>query len=132
MTSLQPFSGRLVAFQIVCLMLFSAIWLPAAQGADAKSRERGHAIAAAHCAECHAIETDDESPTATNANTAFRDLQKRFPIKMLVEAAKTGTIEGHDEMPAFDFSVSEMSDLLAYIDSLSGETSGKYLGPESK
>jgi hypothetical protein len=46
---------------------------------------------------------------------------------MLVEALRTGTIEGHDEMPAFDFAQAELMDLLKYIDSLAPEGSGKYL-----
>lgn len=94
--------------------------------------ERGLALAQVHCAACHAIAEADESPTRTNANTSFRDLHQRFPIKMLVEAATTGTIEGHDEMPAFDFSPAEIIDLLSYIDSLSPDQAGKYVEPTNE
>jgi mono/diheme cytochrome c family protein len=91
---------------------------------------RGYELAAKHCAQCHAIGRDDESPSETNANTAFRDLQKRFPIKMLSDAAVSGTIEGHDEMPGFDFSLEDIKALLAHIDSLSTNENAKYLkGP---
>lgn len=93
--------------------------------------QRGLALAAAHCAACHAIGRTDVSPTRINRNTSFRDLHERFPIKMLVEATTTGTIEGHDEMPAFDFSATEIVDLLSYIDSLSPEGTGKYVASGS-
>ena len=79
---------------------------------------RGREIAEAHCAVCHAIGLEDASPTQVNEETAFRLLHKRYPIEMLVQAAKTGVISGHDEMPGFDFTVEEAHALLAYIDSL--------------
>lgn len=80
--------------------------------------ERGRAIAEANCSTCHAVGTSDESPTRINVNTAFRNLYERYPIPMLVEAAKTGSISGHDEMPGFDFPLEDARALLAYIDSL--------------
>jgi len=36
---------------------------------------------------------------------------------MLEEAARTGSISGHDEMPGFEFTMQQIDDLLAYIDS---------------
>lgn len=81
------------------------------------ARARGHVLAKANCSECHAVEADDPSPTAVNANTAFRQLHERFPVPMLEEAARSGQISGHDEMPGFDFSAGEIRDLLTYIDS---------------
>ena len=99
---------------------------------DKQRLERGLALAQVHCAACHAIAEADESPTRINANTSFRDLHQRFPIKMLVEAVSTGTIEGHDEMPAFDFSPAEIIDLLSYIDSLSLDQAGTYVKPTNE
>lgn len=78
----------------------------------------GEAIARARCAVCHAVGVDDESPTWANANTAFRALSERFPIAMLQQAASSGLVSGHDEMPGFQFSMDEITALLAYIDSL--------------
>ncbi len=46
---------------------------------------------------------------------------------MLQDAANTGLIEGHDEMPSFDFSATDMKALLAYIDGLAGDGAGRYL-----
>lgn len=110
------------------VIALASLSTPAFAADDGKSSqiENGRDIAEAHCAPCHAIEKDDASPTRTNENTAFRDLYKRFPIEMLVKAAKTGSIDGHDEMPAFDFSMDEINALLAYIDSLAPAGTGKY------
>jgi hypothetical protein len=36
---------------------------------------------------------------------------------MLVDAQATGVISGHDEMPMFELSHSDLNALLAYIDS---------------
>jgi cytochrome c len=77
--------------------------------------ERGRAIAVQNCARCHAIGLDDERPHAIV--TPFRELHVRYPIEMLVDAQATGVISGHDEMPMFELSHSDLNALLAYIDS---------------
>lgn len=112
---------------VVTVTPVMAVSANAKDNADDERLQRGLALAAAHCAACHAIGKTDVSPTRINRNTAFRDLHRRFPISMLVEATTTGTIEGHDEMPAFDFSAAEIIDLLSYIDSLSPEGTGRYV-----
>ena len=86
--------------------------------------EKGRAIAEANCSPCHAVGPTDASPTRVNANTAFRMLYERYPIPMLEEAAKTGSVSGHDEMPGFDFALEDARALLAYIDSLSPDKPG--------
>jgi mono/diheme cytochrome c family protein len=91
---------------------------------EADQIAKGREIAEAHCAICHAVGLTDASPTEINAETAFRLLYKRYPIEMLVEAAKTGSISGHDEMPGFDFTLEEAQALLAYIDSLAPDHPG--------
>ncbi|MCH9806096.1 MAG: hypothetical protein K0U74_00015 [Alphaproteobacteria bacterium] len=85
---------KIMASSRVSTFLFAATAAMLLTGAaiagvsDTSLADRGHAIAAEHCSACHAIGRDDESPTPTNANTAFRDLGKRFPIKMLQDAAR--------------------------------------------
>ena len=132
--STSHWRAALLAHLVFFLISLSSLVDTGASGAseDIPRLERGLALAQVHCAACHAIAEADESPTRTNANTSFRDLHQRFPIKMLVEAASTGTIEGHDEMPAFDFSPSEIIDLLSYIDSLSPDQAGKYAKPKNE
>src|SRR5262245_35727082 len=79
--------------------------------------ERGRSIAEQKCARCHAIGRDDERPHAIV--TPFRELHTRYPIEMLVDAQASGVISGHDEMPMFELSRTDMHALLAYIDSFS-------------
>jgi mono/diheme cytochrome c family protein len=101
--------------------------LSSASGSSAGEADQiaqGRGIAEVHCAVCHAVGLTDASPTEVNVETAFRLLYKRYPIEMLVEAAKTGSISGHDEMPGFDFTVEDAQALLAYIDSLAPDQPG--------
>lgn len=100
--------------------------------ADGATIARGQEIAEAHCAVCHAIGIADASPTEINAETAFRLLYKRYPIEMLEEAAKTGIISGHDEMPGFDFALEDARALLAYIDSLAPDQPGYVRKPAAR
>ena len=51
-------------------------------------------------------------------------LYERYPIPMLEQAAKTGSVSGHDEMPGFDFGLEDARALLAYIDSLTPDKPG--------
>lgn len=88
----------------------------AGQGANGQIAE-GEAIARARCGVCHAVGATDESPAWANTNTAFRALSDRFPIPMLQKALSSGVISGHDEMPGFQFSLHEITALVAYIDS---------------
>ena len=88
---------------------------------------RGEEIARSKCGFCHAIGKSDSSPTRINVDTSFRDLHRRFPITMLLKAAKTGYIAGHDEMPGFSLSLSKITALLFYIDSLSPEGAPRYI-----
>jgi len=97
-----------------------------AVAAERSKLTRGEGIARSLCGPCHATGKSDPSPTRANAETAFRDLHKRYPIPMLTDAARTGSIEGHDEMPSFALSRSTVEDLLAYIDSMSPEGAPKY------
>lgn len=113
--------------RIVIVVAFSIAQLAAAGQALAGEAliadlVRGHALARAHCAVCHAVGASDESPTRANLNTSFRQLPERFPIPMLEEAARSGVISGHDEMPAFKFSPDDMRALLGYIDSFAPDS----------
>jgi mono/diheme cytochrome c family protein len=94
--------------------------------------ERGHAIALANCSVCHAVGLADKSPTRINSNTAFRQLSERFPIPMLQEAARTGNISGHDEMPGFQFSMDDIRALLAYIDSMAPDDAHYLMRPAQR
>ncbi len=103
------------------LLLLAVLVLPLLATARAESPlvTRGGEIAAARCGKCHATHAKGDSPH--RAAVPFRELSERFPIDMLRDAARTGTLSGHDEMPQFDFTAEEVRALLALIDSLSPE-----------
>ncbi|MEZ5853471.1 MAG: cytochrome c [Hyphomicrobiaceae bacterium] len=77
---------------------------------------RGSAIAAEKCVKCHAVGYADSSPH--KITPPLRDLVKWYPVPMIVEGLKTGSLAGHDEMPQFDLGVDGVAALVAYIDSL--------------
>ncbi len=98
-----------------------------AAATDQSKLARGEAIARSKCSVCHAIGKSDSSPTRINVDTSFRDLHLRFPIAMLLKAAKTGYVDGHDEMPGFSMPPSDILALLFYIDSLSPAGAPRYI-----
>lgn len=102
-------------------LLLAATWPLEAAASDQDAVRRGEQIAA-RCARCHAIGTNDDSPQ--RITPPFRDLHRRYPIDMLVQAGKTGVIEGHDEMPEFDLGLEDMAALFAYIDKLNPTVPG--------
>ena len=79
---------------------------------------KGKAFVEQNCASCHAIGLNDDShmPEAP----AFRTLHNRYPINSLAEAFADGIVTGHPAMPQFELSVETISDMLAYMKSLSG------------
>ena len=101
-----------VAVVVVAVSLVSA----GAALADDNRIARGLFIAQEKCGVCHATGAKDDSPH--RASPPLRELHVDFPIQMLVEAAQTGVLSGHDEMPMFEFSRDDVEALLAFIDSL--------------
>lgn len=95
--------------------------LPAAAAADAATLERGRLIAEARCGRCHATGPADAPPART---PPFRSLGQDYPLDMLTEAARTGVVGGHDEMPMFRFEPDEAAALLSWIDHLNPGTPG--------
>lgn len=83
--------------------------------------ERGRLIAEARCGRCHATGPADAPPART---PPFRTLGQDYPLDMLAEAARTGVVGGHDEMPMFRFEMDEVTALLAWIDHLNPATPG--------
>lgn len=130
-TKRQVRGGRRSLFLISCFAT-STLVATTVMAADQSQLARGQAIARNLCSPCHAVGKSDPSPTRVNVETAFRDLHRRFPIEMLVKAEKTGEIEGHDEMPGFRLSGGSVTDLLAYIDSLSPPGAPRYTATKRK
>jgi mono/diheme cytochrome c family protein len=77
---------------------------------------RGRALVERNCSMCHAVGRSGESPNP--AAPHFRDLNQRYPVSDLGEALGEGIITRHPQMPQFRFSDSEVSDILAYLQSI--------------
>lgn len=104
---------RLAAIALVAVSGSLAISLA---HADPALVERGRLVAEGHCSRCHAIGATGQSPH--RIVIPFRNLAQRFPVDMLIDTLRTGTVGGHDEMPMFDLGVADARALVAYIDSL--------------
>ena len=101
-----------------CLMFAIMVAMPAIPAQVANNIDKGKAFVERHCARCHAIGLDDDShmPEAP----PLRSLHTRYPIDSLTEAFAEGVVTGHPQMPQFQLDTDTISDMLAYIRSLSG------------
>lgn len=80
--------------------------------------ERGAALAAEMCSDCHAVSQANDSPVADAP--AFVELADRWEIHNLPAVMEEGMRAGHEEnpMPVFNLSQQQTEDLLAYMQSL--------------
>jgi mono/diheme cytochrome c family protein len=81
--------------------------------------EHGRRLVAENCATCHAVGKTGESPHL--AAPPFRELWRLYPIETLEEAFVEGIETGHPDMPAFEASPTQITDILAYIRSVQDE-----------
>ncbi|MES1202902.1 MAG: cytochrome c [Pseudomonadota bacterium] len=90
----------------------------AARPAKALEPPRGNAVAGlrlaeAYCSSCHAI--GESGASREQMAPPFRTLAERYPIDSLGEAFAEGILTGHPSMPQFEFTPTQIDDLLAYI-----------------
>ena len=78
--------------------------------------QRGQNFAQVHCAQCHAIGRQGESPMSDAP--PFRDLGEDYPVENLAEAFAEGITTGHPSMPEFQLDVAQINDLIAYLKSI--------------
>lgn len=88
----------------------------AAAKPDDAQLERGRVLVQNNCAMCHAIGPYGDSPNGLAPR--FRELHKRYPIENLAEALAEGIIVGHPGMPQLHFEADEVSDIIAYLESI--------------
>ena len=93
-----------------------AVGLVVAGPAMAEEHAFGRALAETNCAECHAIDVDDESVHAEAP--AFRSLLRRYPIDALEEAFVESIATGHPDMPEFLATPEEIDAIIGYIGSI--------------
>ncbi len=96
--------------------LACAIWFVGPASAQPSPKSRGEALVEKHCARCHSIREEGDSPLSLAP--PFRVLPSRYPVEQLAEALAEGIFTGHPEMPRFVFQPSEIDAILTYIDSL--------------
>lgn len=80
---------------------------------ELKSVLRGQALALDKCAKCHEV---GQEGTSTHAEAVpFRYISRLYPVENLAEAFAEGIYVGHPDMPTFELSVDDLSDLLNYL-----------------
>jgi mono/diheme cytochrome c family protein len=118
---------RIIALSVAFLALL-ALWMGQA-GAQTSAtpsrpdRAAGRDLADEHCARCHAVGRRGASPMAKAP--PFRDIHRKYPVDYLEEAFGEGTTGNHLGMPDFTFDPRQVTDLLAYIKSLSNKPSAR-------
>ena len=83
---------------------------------QAQQTRRGLDIARARCAMCHSIDKFSESPL--KLAPPFRTLHKRYPVETLEESLAEGIMTGHPSMPEFRFRPDQVSDFIAFLNTL--------------
>lgn len=91
--------------------------VPDASAAKVAEITAGKKLAEKLCARCHATGKTGQSPDAKAP--AFRAFAQKWPLENLEEALAEGIVVGAHVMPEFEFDPDEISNLLAYIGSLS-------------
>ncbi len=92
---------------------------PLETGADqGGAPHAGRAMAQDLCARCHAVEETGDSPLADAP--PFRTFSQMWPLHYLEEALAEGIMVGHPlyQMPVFQFTPSEIADLIAYLETI--------------
>lgn len=74
---------------------------------------RGQDLAQDKCSRCHEVGREGQSthPEAL----PFHNISKHYPVENLAEAFAEGIYVGHPDMPAFELSVGQLTDLLTYL-----------------
>lgn len=86
------------------------------------SADRGAMLVQQKCAGCHSIERTGASPMASAP--PFRAMGVLYPVSDLQEAFAEGLVTAHPAMPAFELQSTEIADLIAYLERVSGTGPG--------
>ena len=86
------------------------------------SADRGAVLVQDKCAGCHAVERVGDSPM--RAAPPFRVIGVLYPVRDFQEAFAEGLVTAHPSMPAFEMAPTDIADVIAYPDSVSGAGPG--------
>lgn len=84
--------------------------------------DRGAILVRQKCAGCHAVERTGDSPMASAP--PFHTMGVQYPVRDLQEAFAEGLVTTHPAMPAFELQPTEIADLIAWLESVSGTGPG--------
>ncbi len=83
---------------------------------DARHIEHGKGLVELNCGPCHGVGKTDKSPHPQAPE--FRTLGERYPVDALEEAFAEGIVTGHPDMPEFEATPDQISDIIAYLASI--------------
>ena len=98
-----------------CAVLAAVLAAPTLAAADGDLAQRGRIIADTYCSECHATGASGASPMAEAP--PLRTFHERWNVEDLAEALAEGIMVGHEDMPEFRMTTSEIDAFLAYLES---------------
>jgi len=87
------------------------------------SADRGAILVRRNCASCHAVERSGDSPMTSAP--PFHSMGVLYPVRDLQEAFAEGLVTAHPSMPAIELQATEIADLIAYMESVSGTGPGR-------
>lgn len=87
------------------------------------SADRGAILVRQRCASCHAVERSGASPMTSAP--PFHSMGVLYPVRDLQEAFAEGLVTAHPSMPAIELQATEIADLIAYLESVSGTGPGR-------
>jgi mono/diheme cytochrome c family protein len=94
----------------------AAVACLAALPAEAASPARGRPLVQRNCGVCHSVAAKGGSPNPMAP--PLRDLHNYFAMDQLAEALRAGLLSNHPAMPQFRFTVGEVDDIVAYLQSI--------------
>ena len=95
--------------------LVQMVWLPA-RAAENDRAAAGLELARQHCAECHAVADEPESPHKDAP--PFRIFAAKWPLENLEEALAEGIVTGHPDMPVVVLDPHEIDALIEHLHTL--------------
>ena len=78
--------------------------------------DAGRRIVELQCVSCHAVRSSDMSRDFSAP--PLRTLAERYPVTGLPEAFAQGVLVGHPNMPEFRFKATQITEILAYLQSI--------------
>ena len=102
--------------KLTALLLAASLLAGCVSTQDERDIQRGHELARAHCAVCHAIGAVGDSPAPEAP--AFRTLSRNYRVADLEEALAEGISVGHPAMPQFAFGGDDAHALVVYLQSI--------------